>query len=167
MATRIVPTLTFELVRSYLHYDPESGDFTWIRRSGHVMPGQKAGSFTSRGYWQISFCGRSHLAHRIAWLWMTGEDAPELIDHLDNQHGNNRWSNLRAATTNINQQNHRAARSDNKSGLLGVSNLSSGKWRAAIHKSGKQFHLGSFDTPEAAHSAYLEAKRRLHPGCTI
>ena len=23
------------------------------------------------------------------------------------------------------------------------------------------------ETPEAAHQAYLEAKRRLHPGCTI
>jgi hypothetical protein len=31
----------------------------------------------------------------------------------------------------------------------------------------KERHLGIFETPVAAHDAYLEAKRRLHAGCTI
>jgi hypothetical protein len=70
-------------------------------------------------------------------------------------------------SASVNQQNHRVARVDNKCGLLGVS--SSGKrWQARIgHPGGKDAYLGLFDTPELAHAAYLEAKRRLHPGCTI
>lgn len=38
---------------------------------------------------------------------------------------------------------------------------------ARIIANGKTHHLGSFDTPERAHAAYLTAKRKLHDGCTI
>lgn len=32
---------------------------------------------------------------------------------------------------------------------------------------GKQRHLGVYQTPELAHAAYVDAKRKFHPGCTI
>ena len=35
------------------------------------------------------------------------------------------------------------------------------------HPTGKKLYLGSFPTPEAAHAAYLAAKRKLHAGCTL
>ena len=40
-------------------------------------------------------------------------------------------------------------------------------YTAVVTLAGKREHLGMFATPEAAHAAYVEAKRRLHPGCTL
>lgn len=34
-------------------------------------------------------------------------------------------------------------------------------------ETGKQRHVGLFGTAEAAHAAYLAAKRELHPGNTL
>lgn len=50
--------------------------------------------------------------------------------------------------------------------LLGT-NYSRGRWRAVIRVDGTQLNCGSFDTEEQAHAAYLEAKRRHHPGNTL
>lgn len=54
----------------------------------------------------------------------------------------------------------------NTSGLLGVSK-DGNRWRARIYVAGHETVIGYFDTPQAAHSAYVEAKRRDHAGCTI
>jgi len=50
-----------------------------------------------------------------------------------------------------------------KSGFKGVC-LSSlhGKWMAQIQVDKKKIHLGLFDDPAEAHSAYVEAAIRLH-----
>jgi len=66
----------------------------------------------------------------------------------------------------VNLQNIRRARSDNRSGLLGVARDKTG-FRAVIKVAGKQKYLGTFPTPELAHSAYLSAKRLLHEGNTL
>lgn len=54
----------------------------------------------------------------------------------------------------------------NKSGFLGVSPNRS-RWSASIMVLGRKLHLGTFDTPELAHAAYLEAKRAHHAGNTL
>lgn len=38
------------------------------------------------------------------------------------------------------------------------------KYLAGIRVDGKRIHLGSFRTLEEAESAYLTAKRQMHPG---
>lgn len=43
-----------------------------------------------------------------------------------------------------------------KTGLKGV-HVSGKKWRSMIERGGKRYYLGTFDTPELAHAAYLEA----------
>jgi hypothetical protein len=45
--------------------------------------------------------------------------------------------------------------------------LRSERWCAQITLNGRAHHIGNFDTKELAHAAYLNAKRALHPGCTI
>jgi trehalose utilization protein len=65
-------------------------------------------------------------------------------------------------------QNLRNPPSHNKSGLMGVSWFTAGsKWRATITIGGKEKHLGYFIDKQEAYETYLEAKRRLHEGCTI
>lgn len=47
-------------------------------------------------------------------------------------------------------------------GLKGVAARSSGRFQAHIRKDGARITLGTFDTVEAAHAAYVEAAQRLH-----
>lgn len=167
-----VADLTVPVLRFLLHYDPESGVFTWrISRQGSgAKPGKIAGAIGKNGYIYIGVERARWLAHRLAFFYMTGS-VPSLVDHVDGVKTNNRWSNLRAATRQMNAQNTRRPHRANSSGFLGVSWSSVNKanpWLAQIKPSGKSTkNLGFFATPEEAHAAYLEAKRRLHEGCTI
>ena len=63
-------------------------------------------------------------------------------------------SNLLAITRSTLNKN-------NTSGYTGVSLMKSGKYRAYINFQRKQFHLGSFDTPEDAAAAYRDAKEKI------
>lgn len=83
-------------------------------------------------------------------------------DHIDGNGLNNRRSNLRYATKSQNMHNARK-RKDNTSGFKGVCwHKSSGKWMARIRLGGKQHHIGSFSTVQAAHEAYSQMASRLH-----
>lgn len=97
---------------------------------------------------------------------MTGRWPVGDIDHRDSNKLNNAFCNLREVTEHENLQNQRRAHRNNKSGLLGVSHQAQG-YVARIYANGRKHYLGTFKTGEAAHSAYLDAKRRLHPGSTL
>jgi hypothetical protein len=79
---------------------------------------------------------------------------------------NNRFWNLRAATRGMNAENMRRARVDNSTGVLGVRAMK-GRYQANIKVRGRQQCLGTFDTKEEAHAAYVSAKRLLHAGNTL
>ena len=158
--------LTAERLRELLHYDPETGVFTRLVRSGPAKVGDAAGTATTSGYIQIRVDGGQYLAHRLAFLCMTGEWPSQFVDHVNGVRDDNRWSNLRPATPSENLQNVRRARADSQTGLLGVSRDRQ-RFRAQIKVDGQHIYIGTFDTPEQAHAAYLAAKRKLHAGCTI
>lgn len=77
--------LTAGRLRELLHYNPETGTFTWIARSAHgshIRIGAIAGSSpNSNGYLQIRADGRTYKAHRLAWLYVNGEWPRADIDH--------------------------------------------------------------------------------------
>lgn len=154
-------------LRRLLHYDPDSGVFTWKLTRGRANAGDKAGYLRAIGYVVIRFGGRHEYAHRLAWVWMTGEQPPKEIDHINGNRGDNRWTNLRASSPSHNMQNVRKAWSHNKStGLLGAYR-NGRRFRAVIRANGRNLFIGAFDTADEAHAAYLKAKRELHEGCTI
>ena len=161
-------TLTAERLREVLDYDPETGVFVWrVRTSNCIKVGSVAGGQRQDGYFAIGLDGKTYLSHRVAWLWVNGFWPQYAIDHIDGDLTNNRISNLRDVDQTINMQNVKRACVNNKtSGLLGT-HPSGKKWRAQIAVSGKMHYLGTFDTPEEAHAAYLGAKRLFHSGCTI
>lgn len=173
-------TLTAEKARELFSYNPESGELQWKTdvRSGRngnaysARAGHLAGRVMRDGYRRVLVARQSYAVHRIIWLIVVGDWPQHTIDHIDGKRDNNRWSNLRDITQTANIQNQRRAQSDNRStGLLGV-NLEKAagkvrKYRARITVGGCSRTIGMFATPEEAHAAYLDAKRRFHPGCTI
>lgn len=166
--------LTAARLRELLDYDATTGAFTWrksLGRRGHASPGKIAGCVDSRGYRLIRLDGVLHRAHRLAWLYVTGEWPVHGIDHLHGNKDDNRFSMLRECPQVTNVENKRRPLKGNTSGLIGVSWVSSmGKWKAQIGSKfikQRNMHLGYYTSREEAHAAYLEAKRRLHAGCTI
>lgn len=162
--------LTIERLREALHYDPETGVFTWRYQKGRgrLKEGTIAGSIPrgSKGYRLIGLDGKVYKAHRLAWFYVHGVWPKGQVDHEDTDKKNNPIGNLREATNSFNMQNRRTPRKDNKSGFLGVSPRGV-KWHAQIKVKGRVLHLGYFTTPEAAHKAYVKAKREHHAGGTL
>jgi hypothetical protein len=161
-------TPTADVIREWLSYDPETGEFRWRQNNQRSRAwntryaGKVAGAARADGYVRLGIGGGRYLAHRIAWVWMTGGHPESHIDHINGNPSDNRFANLREATRSQNQQN-RGLHARNSSGFAGVSWFRRHrKWRADIMHERKAFHLGRFDSPEDAHKAYLAAKARLH-----
>lgn len=159
--------LTAARARELLSYDQDTGALSWRVSVGtRARPGCKAGWVMSLGYVQVKIDGGVYYAHRVIWLMQTGEWPANHVDHKNGVRKDNRWCNLRDVTCSVNSQNQRHARADSKTGMFGVT-VSKRRFRARIKLNGERFDLGSFPTQEAAHEAYLAAKRTLHEGCTI
>lgn len=161
--------LTREEVLAHLAYDPETGVFTRTSTRGRCdrwKKGQQAGSPVKGSYVQIWLSGRLYQAHRLAWLVVHGIWPSKHIDHINGDRHDNRISNLRECDDKLNMENIRRPHRDNSLGVLGVKRHH-GRFLARIFVDGKERSLGSFDTTEEAHAAYLDAKRKLHGGCTI
>lgn len=156
--------ITAERLREILDYDSETGIFRWRISRKSCSAGVIAGSENAKGYWTIRVDGELLYAHRLAWLYVTGDHPKNQIDHIDMRKSNNAWRNLREAT---NSQNHAntGLRSNNSSGHKGVSWCASrGKWDARLRFRGRQICLGRFDTAYLAKAAYDEKHRELFGG---
>jgi len=101
------------------------------------------------------------LQHRMVWFahhqdWNIWDSSPDnSIDHKNKDKKDNCLCNLRKATHSENQQNR-----DHKGCYF---HKASNKWEARIYFNGKNKHIGSYDTYEEGHEAYLAEKRTLHP----
>lgn len=157
-------SLTLERLKARLIYNPETGIFVWTETfSGTCRQGWPAGRMgtgKSANYLRITVDGREYRAHRLAWLWMTGEWPISQIDHINGRGDDNRWSNLRSATQSQNKANSPVYR-NSKSGIKGISwNASSRKWNASIQVNKKLIHLGRFaDINDAAKAYKLAAEK--------
>ncbi|MEI7998669.1 MAG: HNH endonuclease [Candidatus Omnitrophota bacterium] len=154
--------ITQEQLKEILHYDPETGSFTWAKSGRRIKIGKVAGGLEKGGYIRIRIFGKMYFAHRLAWLYMTGSFPPELIDHDNGNPSDNRFVNLREATRSENQAN-RGKTKANASGFKGVYwDKKAKKWKAQIGFESKTKYLGLFDTKEEAHDVYKKAADNLH-----
>lgn len=152
-------------LRSILRFEPDTGALRWIDRRLDALSRGSAGFVTSAGYRGINIHRVRYQAHRVAWALHWGAWPVGDIDHINGVKLDNRLCNLRDVPHRTNSENSRVGR---RGGLLGTAyHRQSEKWRAIIGTQQGQVTLGYFQTPEEAHAAYLEAKRRLHAGCTI
>lgn len=156
------PCLSQHELMQLLTYSPETGEFRWlVTSSNRAVSGSVAGSQTSKGYVAIQVLGQRHLAHRLAWLYMTGEWPSGQIDHKDRRRSNNRWSNLREASNRQNAHNV-AVKASSKTGLKGVHFIAeAGLFTARIRHDGKRISLGCYRTAEEAHLAYVAKAEEL------
>lgn len=160
--------LTADYVRSILDYNPETGVFVWKHRDdvpNHVnvrLAGKTAGVMYEGGYIKIKIHDKHYAAHRLAWLYKTGEWPKDEVDHRDTKRNNNGFMNLREATLAKNQMNTGTPK-NNKSGYKGVSWWKKQKrWVAQIGYNKKRIFLGYFKTAEGAYAAYCNASKKYH-----
>lgn len=158
---------TIDRLNELFSYCPDTGTLTRkITTSPKTLAGTVAG-YLNDGYINVVVDQRTMRAHRVVWALYYGRYPENTIDHRDGVRSNNKIKNLRDITKAANCQNQRAAQAGNPTGLLGVHPRPSSRFQAVISVDGKNRYLGTYPTPEAAHEAYLQAKRVLHSSCTI
>lgn len=151
--------LTADEVRRLLRYEPDTGIFFWRTAARNIKAGDIAGCQQSRGYWHVRINRRLYVAHRLAWLYATGEWPAGNVDHINGQRSDNRLANLRIATNSENAWNSRIRR-NNACGYKGVHYKKTiRKFVAQINAGGRVRHLGVFMTADEAHAAYVRAAR--------
>jgi len=150
--------LTQKRLKELFHYNPETGVITRkikVRgRFGEV--GSVVGSLRKKtGYISASVDGKLYQAHRIIWLFMTGDMPTTDVDHINRDRSDNRWDNLRLATRAQNMWNcyEDAGATYCKA---------TGRYASAIKVNGKRIWLGRHNTEQEAKEAYRLAAIKYH-----
>jgi len=144
--------LTQERLKELLHYNAETGVFSWIiRPSNRVKIGEISDNVQkSTGYQRIRIDGELYGSHRLAWFYMTGRWPNKQIDHINHNRSDNRFNNLREVTCQENSKNTSISK-NNKSGMNGVFwEKRACKWRVEIKINYKNIFLGYFTDKQEA-----------------
>ena len=150
-------------LRELLHYDPDTGVFTWrVNVGSRAAAGGHPNCRDKNGYVLIRVDKRLYKAHRLAWLYVYGAWPAHGLDHINHIPSDNGIANLRDITHSQNMQNRGATKSS-KSGIKGVywSDYKH-KWVAQIRLNYAHYRLGAYATKEAAAAAYKQAALKLH-----
>lgn len=144
-------------LKEIIEYNPDTGVFTWkISKQG--IKKKQAGSGDGKGYIDIKINQKKYKAHRLAWLYMTGELPGKQIDHINHNRSDNRWGNLRLASHSENMRNQTIPKNNN-SGVIGVFfHKRDKKWIASINHKNRKINLGSFAKKHQAIAARKQAE---------
>ena len=111
--------ITREFLSTFLSYNRTTGLFLRKRKDGSWTP--TGGVNASIGYRVIGIGHRPYLAHRLAFVLMTGAWPADTVDHINGDRTDNRWANLRDVPMRVNAENKRSDSRSNPQKLLGVS----------------------------------------------
>jgi hypothetical protein len=171
MVARNLPEQSFLL--QCFDYNPETGvlrwrvrprehfkaDHVWKRWNTRYAGTEPMATSGPKRYRRCDIGKKRYYLQRVIWKLLTNEEPPE-VDHRNGDHSDFRKDNLRAATRQQNARNMR--RHINKTYLKGTRpSPTKGKWLAAIRAETGPLHLGTFDTEQEAHAAYVAAAQRL------
>ena len=154
---------TQERLKELLEYNPQTGIFTRKITSSNAKKGSIAGGMNSSGYNVISIDSKHYRAHRLAWMYVYGEDPSSfIVDHINRDQLDNRINNLRLVSP-LQSSANTGKHSDRISNLpKGVYQQKSGNYQAQIHCRGKRHYLGTFASIEEAAKAYQRKADELH-----
>ena len=155
-----------ETAKQLLSYNKNTGEVFWTLAANKTVKGKKAGTVRSNGYRQICVLGKIYKEHRLIWLLVYGVFPNGQIDHINGNSLDNRIENLRDVAPVVNAQNMKKAKSNSKTGMIGVKPRGN-KFIARIRIGKIRKHLGTFLTSQEANDAYVFAKRQYHEGCTL
>lgn len=151
--------LTQDRVKELFHYNPRTGDLLWRVSVPSRLFGTAVGRIEKSGYRVFMYDGVKYLAHRVAWLWMTGSWPAVYIDHVNGEKADNRWPNLREADA---AQNIANSKKWARKGLpKGVYLNKYGTYCAQVKKDRVVHYLGTFKTASEGHQAYCAAAKKL------
>lgn len=105
-------------LKDCLGYCPLTGDVFYTKdspfsqkcKAGHIL-----NAVDEQGYIRFQFNGKKQRAHRVAYYLMTGSWPSKLMDHINRDRKDNRWSNLREVSPVENRAN---SSRDNKLKLI-------------------------------------------------
>lgn len=130
-------------------YDAETGKIFGVK-------GKEIKSKDTRGYNILTLypIGKVKLqlkSHHFAWYMIYGNVDFDELDHIDGNTLNNKISNLRIATRQLQNRNKQSTKGY-------FFDKSRNKWLSRIFIDRKPIYLGRFDTEEEAKQAYLNSK---------
>lgn len=149
--------ITQDELKEFITYDKKTG---LIKYKNPLRKGQKKPDHVSDGYLDPSgyimlfIKDKSYRAHRLAWLYVTGNFPKEEIDHINGIRNDNRYVNLREVTRQQNKFNNK------RKGYY--YDRSKSRYRASIQLNNKMIHLGYFKEKSDARDAYVKAKIKHH-----
>lgn len=159
--------LTQKRLKELICYDPSTGVFTWrVYRGRLAKKGCKAGYINSNGYGRMKIDGREYPTAILANLYMEGYIPENQMDHKNRIRNDDRWCNLREASTQC-QVRNRGLFKGSKSKICGVDwSACNKKWRVRICVDYNQEFLGVFENKTDAAIARWNAEKKYNfPNC--
>lgn len=149
---------TFDMSGEFgIGYTTNTGKEFWFDKEDFDLLQGYAWFENDQGYVCSYIGGRIVRLHRLVFPC----HANEIIDHKNRNRQDNRKSNLRIATKQLNGIN-RGPSKNNRVGIKGVSKMGEGgKYVARICKNGSTINIGTFDTPNEAESARVAKEIEL------
>ncbi len=145
--------------------DFETGKLYWKNPSKYHSEklGLEAGFINigkgkNKNYWQVRVFGKTFKRSRVIFFMAHGRWPMPAVDHANGNSLDDRLCNLRECDYSQNTANSKDK--TRRNGLPRcVRSKPSGRYDATLRANGKVIYVGTFDTPEEAHDAYLRAKK--------
>jgi hypothetical protein len=149
--------IAVEDLKRLLSYDPSTGIVRWVNppfthpQLAGCVAGTLGLSKSGKLYCSVTINGLRYKRSRIAYAFMCGRWPEKQMDHINGDSTDDRWGNLRAATSAENNHNHR-----HRCGkpIRGIRKHNSG-WQARLG----QKSLGVFPDEASARAACVLARR--------
>ena len=159
--------LTHERLTDILHYEPQTGVWTWLKSQYQSRPhqGDIAGVIAEttehKSYRYIGIDQKHYKSQRLAIFYMTGEWPSGEVTQRNHDSLDDTYDNLRVATRSQTIASSKK-RVDNTSGFKGVSwNERVGKYESYITLNYKKRHLGWFSSASDAAKKRNEVAQQL------